>query len=360
MRNQESTGDWAVPTCVILAVLSLVPVLPFAAWSLIHWLFVPRKLVLHGRVIPVESFSFWYASLCVLFVTLATLMIFIDNKRTKEREQQIKQGLDAPAMRFALCYSIVQEVDRYTKNRIPKHVERAIEYWGSFIASLRSLFDRLDLSDIAVVRHRIYLESDIDGSILMGRYLSVLPDVDSLRQSYPWFKVEPSTAKVINAFNGLQLRIPGRLKDKKDLPQVAKVLDNLAKYLYSAIPELSSGERNGRNLQALGERALMEFAEEAEKLPQYREEQRPLASKEKVSRKLVGAFGWSVRLFSHENLLVRFCTWWGFAQALVLVVLRIAFQSVPNLKLDSNLIVFAGGTPLLVAAAALAGAIRKK
>ena len=77
------------------------------------------------------------------------------------------------------------------------------------------------------------------GSKGLQKYLSWFPQIDMLRISHPWFKLEPSTMKVVDAFNSLSLKIGGRLKDKKDIHAVAMFLSQLAIYLYSIIPELS-------------------------------------------------------------------------------------------------------------------------
>src|SRR5450759_628562 len=132
------------------------------------------------------------------------------------------------------------------------------------------------------------------------------------------------------------IKIPDRLKDKKDLQLVANALRNLARYLYSIIPELSSEEGN-RNVQVVGGLALKKFAEDMGQLPRYRAEQRAEVTKEKRSRKLIAALAWFVGLFSHENLLLRFAIWWAFSQTATLVILWIACSSVPALRLDSTL-----------------------
>jgi hypothetical protein len=178
-----------------------------------------------------------------------------------------------------------------------------------------------------------------------------------LRVSHPWFKLEPRTVKIIDAFNSTHLKITNRLKDRKDLHTVANILRELAKYLYSVIPELSGKDEE---VSGFGERALMKFADDLEALPAYAAEPRPLATKERASRKLVGVLIWLVGLFSHENPLVKFWVWWALVQLIAILAVTVALQSISALKLDSALIVFAIGTPLLVAAATLATPTRKK
>jgi len=279
--------------------------------------------------------------LATIFVAFTALLIFIESRKDKARKQkrqeQAKQGLDAAAMRFALCYAVVEEIDRYTKNRIPKHVEQAIKYWNSF-TRLLAVFFETGLPRLHVLgdgnEWEVQAFTDNNGTIVIGYPL--FSEVSRLESSHSWFRLQPETQRIVSAFNGLERKIPGRLKDKKDLKPVAEALRNLAKYLYSVIPELSSEEGTGSHIQSLGQQALMRFADEIGRLSEYRAEQRPPAPKEKASRKLLAVFSWLVALFSRENLLVRFMVWWAFSQTITLAVLKIAVQFVPSLKLDSH------------------------
>jgi hypothetical protein len=193
------------------------------------------------------------------------------------------------------------------------------------------------------------------------RYRSLFPQIELLRLSHSWFRLEPTTLKILNAFNLLNSKIAGRLKDKKDLRAVIDILDHLETYLYSAIPEISSTEhQTSKEIEKLGEQALSRFAEAIEPLPVYRAEVRPLEGKEKVTFKFAAAIAWIAALFGHENLLVRFFSWWVLIQTLVFVCLSVAWHYVPSLKWDSSIVSLSIGTPLVVAAAALAGSLKKK
>ena len=52
-------------------------------------------------------------TMAVLSIATAGLLGYLDSKKDK---QPIEELLDASPMRFALCYAIVQELDRYSKN----------------------------------------------------------------------------------------------------------------------------------------------------------------------------------------------------------------------------------------------------
>ena len=92
------------------------------------------------------------------------------------------------------------------------------------------------------------------------RYRSMFPQIDMLRQKHTWFKLDTTSARILNAFNSLPLKITGRLKDKKDLTSVAAILTNDAAYLYTTIPEISSTELHGAaEITNLGEQSLIRF-----------------------------------------------------------------------------------------------------
>ena len=211
----------------------------------------------------------------------------------------------------------------------------------------------MEITDVATVHSGRAVNREL------SRHPLFFAQIDRLQTNHPWFKLEPATVRVVKAFDTLQEKISGRLKDKKDLLLVANAMRNLARYLYSVIPDLSSAdEGEHRDVPMLGEQALMTFAEEVEHCLHIEEQahRRAAESIKKADTRLYVA-GW---LFSREALLVRFGSRWMLSQAVTVVALRIAFWFVPTLKVDSTLIVFVAGTPLLVAAAALAGVIGKK
>jgi len=373
--QRQSFFDVAFPIAIISAFLSVVPIIPVVIWALVRWLFLPRQVVFYGRVIPVGSFLFWYVTAALTFVAAAVLIGFLGNRK----EKPVSERLDAAPIRFALCYALVQELDRYSKNRIPKHINCAAEYWPVLKGSLRSFLNPFSMrSGPMLVSPAIevtsLVASDLDAATIadmrdhgfagpgLTKYHSLFPQIELLRMSHSWFRLEPDTIKIVNGLNLLSVKITGdRLKDKKDLPSIAQPLKELAGYLYSEIPEVAStGLHNKGDLAKFGEQCLLQFAELIQNVPTYSPEPRALAPKERATRKLVMLALWFVALFSHENLLVRFSCWWFFSQSFVLAVLKITMQWVPTLKADSTLISLVIATPLVVSVAALAAPLKGK
>lgn len=352
----------ALLTSVIASVLSVVPVIPLAVWSV-------TRLVSHGRASSIPSwlgafpsFLFWWIVCAVLTISVAVGLNALDNRRAIRRKGEL---LNAPPMRFALCHAIVQEIDHYAKTRLPKFMERAESYWRKLHQMLVLMLNPWMRSGELVMRSNLEVTtltaSDLDsdtranmyanelvGASGIARYRSVFPQIDVLRTSYSWFKLEPMTARIVAAFNLLPLGVTGRLKDKKDLPLVAAVLSSLAAYLYSVIPELSSTEAGAHDeLKNFGEQSLARFAEKSEPLSPYHPEPRPLDSKEKVRSGFATAVSWTLGLFSHENSLARFSAWWLLAQFLAATILLLVWHYVSGLKFDSTLVALEVGTPLL-------------
>jgi hypothetical protein len=303
---------------------------------------------------------------------VATALSKIDDTRSKRK---VKDNLGKASMRFALCYAIVHEIDRFAKNRLSKHIERATDYWMQFGPLLTQMLNPLTEGRSHQSMNVTFLASpDLDEEasaklIARGfiptsgfvRYRSMFPQIDMLRQKHTWFKLDTTSARILNAFNSLPLKITGRLKDKKDLSSVAAILTNVAAYLYTTIPEISSTELHGTaEITNLGEQSLIRFTDELETLSVYDPEPTPLEGKEKVKSKFVIAVAWIAGLFSHDNLLFKFSAWLVLSLALVIVALSTAWHYDPGLKLDSTLISLIVATPLVVSAAALASPLRRK
>ena len=257
----NNTGDWILPTAVLTSLLTLIPVVPSVAWFVFTRIFAPGTLVIHGRAIPVASFWFWYFSLAIIIVALTALVILKESRGSKAREEQIKKqserGLGTAATRFALCYALADEIDRYTKNHISKHIEQALTYWHSLLRSLGLLFG----SGRVIILHEPVDFDTIDARAIQGRRLPIddrrrglfFGEIERLEINHSWFKLEPNTRRIVNALDTLPEKISGRLKDKKDLFLVGDALRNLSRYLYSVIPELSSEDGGHQDVEILGE-----------------------------------------------------------------------------------------------------------
>lgn len=365
----DNDSGAAMGVALVATAFSVLPLLPAIAWTILHFC-LHREAFFKGWMVPVHSFLFWWVALGATGITASIVIGKLDSLRSK-RLAEIK--LSAPVMRFALCFASDREIHRFLRNHLPKHAEKADQYWKQFYPMLVSL---LDPSDGRIIRHTLQMSTisapDLDPSleselIASGfgigsgiQYRSIFPQIDMLRLAQPWFKLEQSTSKIVNAFNALAAKITGRMKDKKDLLSVANALKELTVFLYAAIPEISSDSEKKKKLDVLSERSLVRFAEIIQELPPYVPERRKLGQKEKATVKIADMLAWVAGLFAHENPLLKFILWWTLVQGLVLASVIAASHYVSSLKFDSTLVSLIIGTPLVVAAAALAAPARKK
>jgi hypothetical protein len=371
LAKQQGLVERLVGPFIFCAVLSVIPLFPFTVWLMIHFAHPNWHPIVFGLVVPAHSFYLWWITCVLVSVPTATLVNKLDNRRIARRTSE---HLSSSPMRFALCYAAASEIGNFTKNRLPKHLARARDYWKQLRPMLalmlnphayRIISRPLEFSHISPFETDDESFADqSDNVVSLGPWLSIprsfFPQIAMLQKRHPWFKLDPQTAKIVEAFDSLSTKISGRLQDKKDLQAVASVLNELAKFLYSMIPEVSSVEgHEAAEITAFGERSLLRFADDLTSLPPYRAEPRPLERKERVKSGFVIAVNWFANLFCHDNLLIRFFVWWGLAQGLVVAATILANHYVPSLKVDSTLVSFIVGTPLLVAAAALAAAWRK-
>jgi hypothetical protein len=261
---------------------------------------------------------------------------------------------------------------------MPKHVEKGKLYWRRLLSLISIMLNPDNVGAHIPVRPTYEITTlmspDLNAETLAeistsrggmlsttGQFRSMFPQIDLLRMSHEWFRLHPTTAKIVNAFNTLPLKVTGRIEDKKDLAAVIAALEELEAYLFSTIPELSDSDLGkGEDIKSLGENSLVKFAEVLEPLPPYSPEPRPLRNKERVQFKFATFVAWVFGLFAHENLLLKFVAWWFLVQMLVGSFMVIIWHYFPNLKLDSTLVSLLIGTPLVVSAAALASPLRKK
>jgi hypothetical protein len=278
-------------------------------------------------------------------------------------------------MRFALCHATVQELDRFAKNGLQKHAEKAQQYWTQLQRMFQEMLDvlgggggRSALNPEYFVYSAAY-SGGTAGSATKGSSVkpdgflisSLFPEMYYLQHEFPWFKLEPTTSRIMNALSTVPWKITTRIMDGRDLRSVASPLFHLASFLYTLIPEVTSANlHSDSELTTAGEQSLLRFAGSLEEVSFYKPEQRPLEGKERVRSRLVVIIAWIDGLFVHETPIVKFIVWWALGQAIVLIGLFVARHYVNDLKLDSTLVSFAIGTPLVVSAAALAGAFRNK
>ena len=270
------------------------------------------------------------------------------------KERKARTWLPAPEMRFALCYSVIDELDQYQRNRLPECIDKALRSWTWLVNSIPAI---LGLGSDPF-REGIGFEFPAPA---MWRWNwspdRLLSDLNSLGKN-PWFKLEPNTEFILTSFKQLPSKVFDRLRDRRDLTLVSDCLRHLAGYLYSVIPVISDNTRDP-DLLDFGRDQLLEFARAVERLSPYRSQQPvPYKRKAAFSSRMWSRIQSAISLFSHESSSVRYFAWWCSVQVLVVVGVRIASRWKAGLWSEPAIIAMIIGTPLLVAAE-MAGSSRR-
>ena len=171
----------------------------------------------------------------------------------------------------------------------------------------------------------------------------------------PWFRIDPIAQQVLEACDELSLKIPDRIKDKKELREVAACFEPLAIYLYSVIPEISSNEEISRE----GQKQLLVFSERVQGLSLYSSEPESASGKLNVLRRAANMVHALTASFSHQNLIICFVAWYLLANVLVLGSAAMAMRMIPRLAIDSVLLTTLIGVPILSALPAAITASRR-
>jgi hypothetical protein len=260
--------------------------------------------------------------------------------------------LSEPQLRFACCYAIVHEISKYKTNGIQKHADAAFEYWKC----LRKMLARMLRPIVSLYPRHLETErfesTDDEAWTREGRF-AIYPEIDSLKNRFSWFRLDPHSDSIIEAFCGLPAKIQDRLRDKKDLDEVGVCLTQLAWYLYSEIPEIPSTQ-GSESVIAYGDKSLVALSERLLKLASYATERKVGTNPAQFWRR-TGLILHSVTVpFAHPNIFACFVSWYVLTLALTLMALRIVLHFLPSMAIDSILVSLIVGGPLACAVTAVA------
>jgi len=354
-QSSDVLGFFAVASILGL-VFSILPVIPLVLVKSIPWVAGKTSFSVFRQQLPLTSFRVWWAVAVVGCAVVTYLVFKLTGWRDKKRRHI---SLSEPQMRFCRCYGVVVEIRNYLTNRLPNHIDAAVELYSAFDRNM-TLFAAGD-HQLIVMAQEGATELLHDGSVY-PTFRGPFGIVRSLAKTFPWFRLAPQTDAIVQAFSIMRAVIPARLSDRKDLAAIADCLTNLSAYLYGSIPDLApDGEvTGGAFLAGFGERGLTAFAEGVNALGPYTPQQEPESSYEPVLRKLGAKAGFIFRLFSHENIIVCLLAWYVFFQGLFVVALKVALFLLPNQRIEPQVLaVLIGGPPAAAAAVAVARSARR-
>jgi hypothetical protein len=340
-KKKDPLGPLTVAATISM-VLSAIPALPYIAVLLARWLNLAHTI--RGRSVPLQSFWFWWGALAILFSAAVYVLVELGDRK-KDGDQ-----LSGAQMRFALTYAVADEISDFQKNSRSSHIQRALELEEELFKVIPHILSYEHLGH----GRTVWLD-DTTGELR--------PYVDPLGvlRRFGWFRLEPSTEKTLRAFREFRGKVHDRIKDKKDLTTIVQILQALALYFYTEIPEMQNNDdKAGENSSAkVAEEALGRFASAVEQLVPYSSERQPTTVEEKLQKKVGAKFERLGGLFVHPNFFVCFIVWLLFLGILVCGAVWVSRHFAADLKIDSTIVALMVGVPI-AGAATLTGLSRPR
>jgi hypothetical protein len=341
----------------LFLLFSLVPVIPALGYYAARWMLQAKSFVVHGVMLPIHSFLFWYLTCASLAASIFGVWLRYSSSSDKKRQAPVRTEdlLNEPQMRFAICYALCTEIEAYRTNKRVPHMERASSLWKDLLPSLHRLFgfgSQWREEGNGPDSFEQYMLAR-EGLIVHPQHEATqfFPQLHKLITTLSWFQVNDRTASIISAFDALRSKIRDRIKDKKDLFQVSKCLTPLSVYLYTQIPDISDTELQKQNFHQVEKDALDVFVTQMGLLEPYKSERRKTskikageARRAKLGNLLLATVG-------SGSPFIRFASIWFIVQIFVAVTIPVFILTIKALKIDSTMIALLVGSPLAIAAA---------
>jgi hypothetical protein len=333
---------------IFLLVFSVIPLVPLILTHLVPWALKSTSVTIKGVRVPLDSMWIWWLTASGILLGISVLIFRWDGEREKRNK---KKWISEPQLRFALCYAIAEEIEKYQTNGIQKHADLAYDYWHQ----LQGMLFRFLRPFGAFYPHAVAVPTpEAAGAEFWPKHPFVpYPEINALKTQFSWFRLDAKTNSVIEMFTSLPDIVHDRLRDRKDLDQVRGCLTLLAGYLYTRIPDIP--ERNGPDsLSDVAEASLGSLTSAIANLPAYSSEPKPISHPTHFWKEFASTTGQFAAPFAHPNILVCFVAWYIFTLLLTLGALKVAFHFLPKMTVDTILVSVIVGGPLACAVSAVA------
>lgn len=351
LEQTHSLLGISLGVAVFFLVFSITPLVPYLLVHLVPVVAHAAFLSVRGHLLPLNSFLVWWLLAAYVSGLSVWVLAKASARSAKARE---KRSLSTPQMRFALCYGLCDEIRNYQINHLSEHIDKALDYCDRLASLLYRMLGH-PLTEQTPARFTPNVRTIEAEQALDTRDLFLLTSPLtlhwSLKDRFDWFRVEPKTESILQSIASFHPKIHDRIKDRKDLAIVEKALLDLAAYLYSIIPEIppTSAKSNVRPTHNFGTDDLERFATSINALPQYASEAKVETKEGLFAKLLLAGFRACGNLFSHQNMLICFFSWYVVSLILVLGGFGVAHAEIAGLKADSVIVSTIIGTPLVAA-----------
>lgn len=363
---REKLVDLLLGVSIFFFVFSLIPLIPlglsFLAESTNYNI---GKISLSN--ITIGSFGLIWLITAVISLLIMLLFVWINDKVDSIRKDSTRppHSLSPEQLSFIAIYEAYEELKIFFVSHVEKHIENSYQA----LTSVMDFYPEFDEDDRWVGQNDI-LEDQV-GSInsrYYPEYRSYLSSRASLEtqveaatiflktfEKYAWFQLDENTKSILQALISFSQKIPGRLRDKEDLPNVLGIIENFSRFIYAYLPEHKTymEAEELEKLQAVGAECLIKFSKEMNNLTSYTRPKKDKDSKvdipPKLKEKLQEKF--------NDNIFIRFSIWFILISALttgavLLINFRIALSS------DTMVMLIIGTS--VASAAALTGILPRK
>src|SRR5579859_8139037 len=118
--ESQRAKDWVtrlLPPAFAIFVGSLITLVPRLLSDFVPWLFKSKDLLILSHRIPLSSVWLWWF---VSTIPTFSLFILLVNRGNARAERKRNSWVPEPQMRFAYCYSVVDEISKFQTNGLQK------------------------------------------------------------------------------------------------------------------------------------------------------------------------------------------------------------------------------------------------
>ena len=306
--------------------LMAIGALPFFSNRIVTSIFHRSSLDLIGKSVAISDIGGALFS-CGLLGILIFGMIGRAYARVAELRRAAKP-LRPRLMAFAASYAIAASLERFERTKVEYHHTGAIELWPKLLIYLRWILDSFSLEELSF-------------HAFPPPEFSVAPQAMAIAATLNWKDTDKPAYEIISGLNQLHRKVSPRLLAGRDTAALVKIFRHLSHFLYTSIP----GHDSDEPLVAWGYSELTKSVVLLDSLPSGES----VGVKDSGSRSVTAVLSVCTALFNHPQILIAFFAWWILLQGLFALLIFAGLRLLPNLKIDSTIMVALISGPILAA-----------